>query len=1502
MSECRALVPVQPVALSARLLTMDGKRATVAVVEGASVREIVEACVPRELRPFVVAFCNGCEVADWSLRARVGDSLLLTVQPGGNKGLLAAVLMVAVMIFAAYAAPALVGVLGEAGIAITESMAFSAITMVGSMIVTALVKPPAINTGGGPTAGAQSYSLAGQSNAAAPYGPCMVIYGRHKVMPRIAANPNVDNLGERSVLTSLYDFGLGWVELEDLRIGDVTIDQYDPTLVLHQDSTCRPLQLNGDQIGYDQYTYELQQNDALVLRTKPETSVAYLDMQMARGCYQQPADGGRPFRNTVDLRARWRPVGGPWTDAPISFYMGALDQYYWPGPTAADQIIQYFLPGGEGSSAGWTDYEPATSPADLAKRLADWKAAGSPQNDYPRANLNPNVAFQYFGGAITDAVYFGRYPEILRAGWTLSARDHFERIGSREGRNPGVETYYFIAYTDMEAPELYYHPQYTHLSPPIPVIASRLHYWDMVQWPGEPFRGGWGWIESGSALPSGIRTDDVPWQWRLKPGGVFAEATYLGRYQEARDWVNAQPGRTGWQYFTAVGAFKGHDPYVWSQPQSVRMEIGALSSHWIRISVPFLEPGEYEIEIMRTDVSQDGTDTSKKPGNIIRGVEQQTVTTQVNQVVVALLRSIKRGEPVRPALLHTMLEMQVVATQRLTGVVQNLSAIATSVLRTTTDGVTFTYRPTRNPAWIALDILTSERNTRRLSDGQIDWPSWVHLAAACDTVRTWVLNGLPFSAPRYTCDTVVTEFTTVRDLVESVLSTCRASLMLTTAGLWGVLHDEEKATPRQLITPANSWGFSGARAFNDMPHALRVNFVNRDRNWSRDEVIVYDDGYSVANATKFETLDTFGITDYPHAWAYGRFMMAQGIQRSEVFTLSMDAENLVVQRGDLVQVAHDVPKIGGIPSRIDAIGAANAGPNGGTVIHCALEVSAAVTGYSLRRNDGTIQTGRVWSTQPGGLFELDTTAGELDALIVLGEFERVTADYLVTTIRPGADLSAELTLCRYVPGVYQADQGALPEWDGALSSTDWINGTDLVSANLTATQRIYHEQRDPRVAVAFAWTTSGFALRDHTLTLILPNGERRALASGIRGLDWSWVVDPIADPHLIGLALQLEVMPLATNGNQGRVALVSFTLAGDTAKPGAVLSFGLNVQKEHVDLFWQPPADEDVSHYLLRYTPQLEYPDWNASQVLASIAWPTTRTTAGARTGSYGVRVVDTSGNVSDVVWRRTTVATLPEINVVETLDDAALVPPWPGRTSHADVVGPVVQSEGAFGSVYPLGYYYFAEVLDLGDVYEVRISSKLEAYGVIAADYMASWPTLDQVPALAQAGTDLWDVWLEVRGNNAIAVIADWPTLQGVDFLASGEEEAWTEWRPVAVGDFTAQLLQFRIVLQSQNPGVRAAVRGGLVEVDMPDRSDSYGDVAVPAGGLDFLFDPPFRELWAVAVTIDGSAVPLVAIVSNKTAEGFHLVLRNTITQALTAGQVDILAEGYGRLRPSTI
>ena len=96
--------------------------------------------------------------------------------------------------------------------------------------------------------------------------------------------------------------------------------------------------------------------------------------------------------------------------------------------------------------------------------------------------------------------------------------------------------------------------------------------------------------------------------------------------------------------------------------------------------------------------------------------------------------------------------------------------------------------------------------------------------------------------------------------------------------------------------------------------------------------------------TKFEGLEVFGVTDAALAWRHGRYWLAAARLRPETYTLGVDIEHLVAQRGDLVHVQHDVPLWGYGSGRI----VRTVGPVGGVTafyldeLFDTLEVGAVV--------------------------------------------------------------------------------------------------------------------------------------------------------------------------------------------------------------------------------------------------------------------------------------------------------------------------------------------------------------------------------------------------------------------------------------------------------------------------------------------------------------------------------------------------------------------------------
>jgi hypothetical protein len=766
----------------------------------------------------------------------------------------------------------------------------------------------------------------------------------------------------------------------------------------------------------------------------------------------------------------------------------------------------------------------------------------------------------------------------------------------------------------------------------------------------------------------------------------------------------------------------------------------------------------------------------------------------------------------------------------------------------------------------------------------MDLASFYRLAQFCDEQITTTVGGVSTTGSRYVSDFVVDYETTVFQLIESVLSACRATLIITQSGKYGVLIDKEQTVPRQLFTPNNSWGFSGNRTYADRPNALRVKYVEPQLGWQMNEVIVYDDGFNSTNATKFEDISTFGITDGGRAWRYGRYMIAQGLQRSEQFMISVDVENLAVQRGDLVRVAHDVPKIGGLGARVVEVVGNN--------VKVSESVFVNITNYTVRLSDGTIRSGKVIADVEEDIYTFDDVSGiEPDDLIVFGNTERVTQEYLVQEIIPGADLTADLTLVRYVAGVYTADEGDIPPWDSGLTDSI-VNTTDLKVIDLVGTSTLIYPYRVPIARVELNFDVKGRAYSRCNIYLIRP-GYKDTFLGEVNDFIFREEIHTILEPEKLG-ERRYHVVPINSKGIVGTGAYVTVNVEPDRQRPEKPYGFSVNVQSEIVEMFWQLSTEVDLDYYVIRYTPEVISPRWNASQFLSKVSWQTNHASAGARTGTYMIKAVDTSGNESIEAMKRTTVAQLPNINYIEKIEDHLL--DWPGLDYLTASKGSALYATGPEGNVQPTAYYVCDEIVDLGEVYEVRISNKIRAYGQHSDDLIYKWNPLSEVQAMAKATSDQWDAWVEVRVSDAQFFISQWVTMESVDPIAVGDSSTWSEWRPVEVGDFTGKYFQFRIQLRSYDVNVRPVVTDGTIDVDMPDRVDYGPDVEVPVEGLTIFFNPAFRVTPTVVASIDGNDRPVVTMITNKDRDSFDVQLRDVTSGEPVAGRIDWQAEGYGK------
>lgn len=362
------------------------------------------------------------------------------------------------------------------------------------------------------------------------------------------------------------------------------------------------------------------------------------------------------------------------------------------------------------------------------------------------------------------------------------------------------------------------------------------------------------------------------------------------------------------------------------------------------------------------------------------------------QLTWTVLRSIHNKRPF--VVKNTVcMGLRIKATDQINGSVQNLSVLATSVLPVY-NGSAWVEQATRNHAWVAVDVLCGNANQMPMQRSEIDAAGFWAWASDIDA------RGAHY-------DAVWSDSATLFQRLENVCGAGRATRNVSPDGTIGVIMDRAQSVPRMIITPRNSYSYTYTLNAYDPPDALRVRYTD-PRTWQPTDRIVYADGYDESTAQAYQTLEADGCTDAEQAWLYGRYHLAcMRLRDLETHTFSQDIQHWRYQRGDLLELAHDVIEVGLAYARIKGIN--------GNVITLDDSVTmndAQSYGVRIQHFDGSMATvGVVYqqaTTNTITLAQSDAQA-EPDCLVVFGVLGQLTQDVIVTRIAPSGDGQATIT-------------------------------------------------------------------------------------------------------------------------------------------------------------------------------------------------------------------------------------------------------------------------------------------------------------------------------------------------------------------------------------------------------------------------------------------------------------------------------------------------------------
>jgi hypothetical protein len=408
---------------------------------------------------------------------------------------------------------------------------------------------------------------------------------------------------------------------------------------------------------------------------------------------------------------------------------------------------------------------------------------------------------------------------------------------------------------------------------------------------------------------------------------------------------------------------------------------------------------------------------------VSRETADATSDAVVDDAVWTALRTVRHTAPVTMTGL-AMTALRIKATDQLNGMVDRFNGVVSSILPDW-DGTDWPSAATSNPASLYRHALQGAANARPLDDARLDLDALAVWHEAC------AASGREFN-------TVIDYDASVREVLQAVAAAGRASPSIVD-GRWTVAVDGPQGAPVQHFTPRNTWGFTGEKSFDEVPHALRVRFINRDKGWLQDEILAFDDNHDASTAAKYDVLELPGVTSAAQAWRDARYHIASARLRPETFTFHADIEHIVCTRGDLVRFTHDVPLFGLAAARVKSVG--TAGVNAVSVTLDAQILMEEGRNYALRvrlQDGSSLVLPLVTAAGTSDTFAFAASVPAASGpqpgdLALFGESGQESVELAVKAIEPAGDLAAKITCVAAAPAVHTADTGPIPTFSPQIT-------------------------------------------------------------------------------------------------------------------------------------------------------------------------------------------------------------------------------------------------------------------------------------------------------------------------------------------------------------------------------------------------------------------------------------------------------------------------------------
>lgn len=857
----------------------------------------------------------------------------------------------------------------------------AALGIIGMLLVNALIKPPKMPQE------RIGYSLSAGQNQLAPYEPIPMVLGKMRVYPPLCALPYTEVEGDDQYLHAMYLIGRGPLEISELKLGETDITDYsgveveilegrddDPDIKLYDGTVIE--QTVGSTLSQDL--------EDVWTRTESDAT-GYTAEDLG---YVSRTSSANPDRLSIDL------------EFPRGLCENKND---YLNEVSVECDIEYReLPIGH-----WIAFDPFVADGDSDVFRDAAQELSSITTVYAWLALLEDGFELVLANIAAMAGGDKAAPEEVLARWDYRLGKLSDRLQVLEAYSTGAH----LAYVQ-------------NLQADVDALQSALAAWatttaalttqtakNQIDWTQDYYDGAIALTES-LILWKKRRFSDAPTESQKNQ---IADTPWWKRWCYVRWYRQSVLDIFNYGVLFPNNKDKFH---TFTEKQNGFMR---KSASWYVDSDAAITGGsnQYDVRLRRRSQEEQDDDSA---ASIYDEMQWATYRTHRDKDAVDIDLLRHHNCPV------SLVVLRVKASDQLSGMINNFNCIAEAVLPVY-DGTPgppdyddWDTEITRNPAWAYLAWLCGHVNANPVDVSRVDVDSFLTWATACDAAD-----------PPMRFDAYITKQAEVFKVMNQIAAVGKAAFGMKD-GKYSIVRDIEQSTYRQMFTPRNSWGFKTSRQLLEKPHAIRSKFQNADADYQDDERYVYNDGYTSANATRFEDMEYVGVTDPDAVYRMARYHMAVAELRPETAELSADIEHLVCTPGDLVKVASDVVYWGLASGRVKSVG--------GTTITLDERVpmeAAHNYGIRFRLSDGTFAY-RTVTTNAG--YQTSITISSAVASLAKGDlftFGEVTGtdegsrDMIVKEIKAGNNLSATLVLVDHAPAIHDSDTEEIPDYDPGVT-------------------------------------------------------------------------------------------------------------------------------------------------------------------------------------------------------------------------------------------------------------------------------------------------------------------------------------------------------------------------------------------------------------------------------------------------------------------------------------